>query len=187
MLKFNIFSIKNSKVFLIVKCPKLTFKWTVIGSAYKKLDCKRIISVKGSISKIVFSRKITKIASAQNHAQNDLECHKAKGTRYIWNYSLRVPNFTPFCSTIVCFPDHWGFSLSHRAQWWNWNVRKQIVNKRSKDLGALLDSCSWDDIGNFLQTCIKNSLLPTKSIEIGVNSHTLPHYACINLRSYSTP
>ncbi len=32
-------------------------------------------------------------------------------------------------------------------------------NKRSKDLGALLDSCSWDDIGNFLQTCIKNSLL----------------------------
>ncbi len=23
-------------------------------------------------------------------------------------------------------------------------------NKRSKDLGALLDSCSWDDIGNFL-------------------------------------
>ncbi len=33
------------------------------------------------------------------------------------------------------------------------------INKRSKDLGALLDSCSWDDIGNFLQTCIKNSLL----------------------------
>ncbi len=33
-------------------------------------------------------------------------------------------------------------------------------------LGALLDSCSWDDIGNFLQTCIKNSLLQTKSVEI---------------------
>ncbi len=33
------------------------------------------------------------------------------------------------------------------------------TNKRSKDLGALLDSCRWDDIGNFLQTCIKNSLL----------------------------
>ena len=60
-------------------------------------------------------------------------------------------------------------------------------NKRSKDLGALLDTCSWDDIGNFLQIYIKNSLLQTKSIEIWVNSHTVPHYACINLRSYSTP
>ncbi len=38
-------------------------------------------------------------------------------------------------------------------------------NKRPKDLGAMLDSCSWDDIGNFLQTCIKNSLLQTKSIK----------------------
>ncbi len=34
------------------------------------------------------------------------------------------------------------------------------------DLGALLDSCSWYDIGNFLQTCIENSLLQSKSIEI---------------------
>ncbi len=39
-------------------------------------------------------------------------------------------------------------------------------NKRPMDLGALLDSCIWHDIGNFLQTCIKNSLLQTKSIEI---------------------
>ncbi len=43
-------------------------------------------------------------------------------------------------------------------------IRKKLQNKRSKDLGALLDSCSWSDIGNFLQTCIKNSLLQTKSI-----------------------
>ncbi len=37
------------------------------------------------------------------------------------------------------------------------NLKK---NKRSKDLGALLDSCSWDDIGNFLQTrcCRLNQL-----------------------------
>ncbi len=55
-----------------------------------------------------------------------------------------------------------------------------IFNKRSKDLGALLDSCSWDDIGNFLQACIKNSLLQTKSTEIWVNSHTVPCYAYIN-------
>ncbi len=61
------------------------------------------------------------------------------------------------------------------------------TNKRSKDLGALLDSCSWDDIGIFLQTCIKNSLVQTKSIEIWVNSHKVPHYTCINYRSYSTP
>ncbi len=26
----------------------------------------------------------------------------------------------------------------------------KLKNKRSKDLGALLDSCSWDDVGNFL-------------------------------------
>ncbi len=61
------------------------------------------------------------------------------------------------------------------------------LNKRSKDLSVLLDSCSWDDIGNFLQTCIKNSLLQTKSVEIWENSHTVPHYACINFKSYSTP
>ncbi len=41
----------------------------------------------------------------------------------------------------------------------------QNFNKRSTDLD-LLDSCSWDNIGNFLQTCIKNSQLHTKSIEI---------------------
>ncbi len=34
------------------------------------------------------------------------------------------------------------------------------------DLGALLYNCSYYDIGNFLQTCIENSLLQTKSIEI---------------------
>ncbi len=34
------------------------------------------------------------------------------------------------------------------------------------DFGALLDICSWHDIGNFLQTCIKNSLLQTESNEI---------------------
>ncbi len=64
----------------------------------------------------------------------------------------------------------------------------KFTNKRSKDLDALLDTCSWDDIGNFLQTCIKNSLLQTKSTEIWFSSYTVvPHYACINFRSYSTP
>ncbi len=53
------------------------------------------------------------------------------------------------------------------------------------DLGALLGSCSWNGIGNFLQTCIKNSLLQTISVEIWANSHTVPHYKCINFRSYS--
>ncbi len=68
----------------------------------------------------------------------------------------------------------------------NFKTGMRKINKRSKDLGALLDSCGWGDIGNFLQTCIKNSMLQTKSIEIWVNSHTVPHYACINFRSYST-
>ncbi len=54
-------------------------------------------------------------------------------------------------------------------------------NKRSKDLGALLDSCSWDDIGNFQQTCIKNSRLQTKSIEIWVNSHTVHMYLTMHV------
>ena len=56
-----------------------------------------------------------------------------------------------------------------------------VANKMSKDLGALLDSCNWDYIGNFLQICIKNSLLQTKSIEIWINSHAVPHYVCIIL------
>ncbi len=54
-------------------------------------------------------------------------------------------------------------------------------NKRSKDLGALLDSCSWDDIGNFQQTCIKNSRLQIKSIEIWVNSHTVHMYLTMHV------
>ncbi len=71
-------------------------------------------------------------------------------------------------------------------------IYAQELNKRSKDLGALLDSCSWDDIGNFLQTCIKKSLLQTKPIEIGLNITgnvvlTLNSQACMNFRSYSTP
>ncbi len=52
-----------------------------------------------------------------------------------------------------------GFPLTQRGN-------HSILKLRSMDLSALLDSCSWYDIGNFLQTCIKNSLLPTKSIEI---------------------
>ena len=60
-------------------------------------------------------------------------------------------------------------------------------HKRSMDLGTLLASCTWYDIGNFLQTCIKNSLLQTKSLESRVYSHTVPHYARINFRPYSTP
>ena len=52
------------------------------------------------------------------------------------------------------------------AHSWKSVSLRPLLNKRSMDLGALLDSCSWYDIGNFLQTCIKNSLLQTKSIEI---------------------
>ncbi len=79
------------------------------------------------------------------------------------------------------------FLLKYKGQSFIFNKNVELLyyafetNKRSKDLGALLDSCSWNDIGNFLQTCIKNSLLQTKSFEIWVNSDTVLHYACINL------
>ncbi len=82
-----------------------------------------------------------------------------------------------YCAVYMCVQSSSSTLLTKSAE---------VTNKRSKDLGALLDSCSWDDNGNFLQTCIKNSLLQTKSNEIWVNSHTVPHYACINFRSYST-
>ncbi len=47
-------------------------------------------------------------------------------------------------------------------------------------LADLLDTCSWYENGNFLQTCIKNPLLYTKPIEIWANSHKVPHHACSN-------
>ncbi len=41
-------------------------------------------------------------------------------------------------------------------------------NKRSKDLGALLDSCSWDDIGNFLQTVSKTHCCRLNQVKSGL-------------------
>ncbi len=63
------------------------------------------------------------------------------------------------------------------------SATKKQKTRGPRRLGALLDSCSWDDIGNFQQTRIKNSLLQTKSIEIWANSHTVRHYKCITFRS----
>ncbi len=48
------------------------------------------------------------------------------------------------------FKEFYAQFLTHKG-----TGKKKSKNKRSKDIGALLDSCSWDDIGNFLQTCIK--------------------------------
>ena len=39
------------------------------------------------------------------------------------DYCLRDPNFSPFHSTIVRFPDN--LVLFHRVQWWIWNFRKK--------------------------------------------------------------
>ena len=36
-------------------------------------------------------------------------------------------------------------------------LQLQNANKRYKDLGALLDSCCWDNIGNFLQTFVSKT------------------------------
>ena len=68
-----------------------------------------------------------------------------------------------------------------------WRVHNITNNKKSMDICVLLDSCSWYDIGNFLQTCIKDihvsSLLVSKihccklnQLKSRVNSHTVPHY-----------
>ncbi len=43
------------------------------------------------------------------------------------------------------------------------------------DLGALLHSCRWCDIGNFLVS--KTQCCRLNQFEIWVNSHTVPHYA----------
>ncbi len=97
-----------------------------------------------------------------------------------WNHAEQS---TDQCRTAVAIKQFTGNSLMNICRKY-----QVIMNKRSKDLGALLDSCSWDDSGNFLQTCIKNSLLHwLKSTEIWINSPTVPHYACISSRSYSTP
>ncbi len=67
------------------------------------------------------------------------------------------------------FTGIWELNLGDKYQKWKSATNTcHLPNKRSKDLGALLGSCSWSDIANFLQTCIKNSLLQTKSIEIWV-------------------
>ncbi len=76
--------------------------------------------------------------------------------------------------------------LSDLSQWYQrnlvvWKIKHGINGKsykRSKDLGALLDSCSWDDIGNLLEACIKNSLVQTKS------GFTLRQYLSTSLYMY---
>ncbi len=120
----------------------------------------------GVLKKVVENRKCTELP------QTGLNQLTVKKYTYTLSTCHRGPNLAPF-------------RPKNKLLFWYKIVENQ--NKRSKDLGALLDSCNWDDIGNFLQTCIKNSLLQTKSIEIFVNSHRVPHYACINFKSYSTP
>ena len=56
--------------------------------------------------------------------QYDLERYNAKGTPYMSRYYPRVPNYTPFCSTIARIPDNWAFWFLHSVQWWIWNLKK---------------------------------------------------------------
>ncbi len=59
-------------------------------------------------------------------------------------------------------------------------VAQAKLTRRSKDLGHLLDTCSWYDKWQFPQIGVENSLLYTKTTEIWANSHTVPHHAFIN-------
>ncbi len=90
----------------------------------------------------------------------------------------------------------WKFlSMSSQKYSWKWcgwghfpsSYLSKITQTRGPRTLALCLTAAVRMTGNFLQTCIKKSLLQTKSIEIWVNSHIVPHYACINFRSYSTP
>ncbi len=51
-------------------------------------------------------------------------------------------------------------------------------NKRSKDLGTLLGSCSWADIDNFLQTCIKTHSCRLNQLRSGL---TLRQYLTMHV------
>ncbi len=51
------------------------------------------------------------------------------------------------------------------------------------DLGALLDSCSWYDIGNFLQTCIKTHccrLNQLKNLQLTLIQYVTMHVAILD-------
>ncbi len=93
---------------------------------------------------------------------------------YRWyTYWVRIPTAPEFLTLHLCVcPSVCEQSISKRILSINFIFGVSLLsdpgtnwlhfeNKRSKDLGALLDSCSWNDIGNFRQTCIKNSLLQT--------------------------
>ncbi len=69
--------------------------------------------------------KLPKIANVPNYPPNDIERFKIKGMPYAYYQYLRVPNFTPFWSTITRFPDNSGLGFLHRLQWWIWNFRKK--------------------------------------------------------------
>ncbi len=57
----------------------------------------------------------------------DLERYQVKRTPYMHNQYTRVPNFSPFCSTLDCFPDNWDFRCFYKVQWRIWSLRKKIV------------------------------------------------------------
>ncbi len=87
--------------------------------------------------------------------QNDLELKKAKGTLYMLKYYPRVPNFTPFCSTIARFPDNWGFWFLHRLQWWIWYFRKRFVKNQKLKISKIANVVLWGPLGGNFRTNLK--------------------------------
>ena len=50
-----------------------------------------------------------------------------KGQMYPIYVVPRVPNVTPFCSTISRFPNNWGFWLLHRLLCWIWKFGEKTL------------------------------------------------------------
>ncbi len=101
--------------------PRMTF----ISAQVSKVPCVHwILTPKAQIS-ICFALRpgIFKIQACRKSEwtqwpQNDLNHWSVKSTLCTLNTHPQGPNFTPFRSTVTCFPDNWGFWFSHRVQWW---------------------------------------------------------------------
>ncbi len=148
--------------------PWMCLTWWGCGKFYNRCN---VISVlvkrhsQGCITKIIYQYTAYRSGyiSASHWSKNKVLTnpslktdHPSKGAcTCIWN------NYHPKGCHNIYSPCH--------------NLSQQTWGKFKTRGPRTLVLAPW----TFLQTCIKNSLLQTKSIEIWVNSHTVPHYACI--------
>ena len=65
-----------------------------------------LIAAQKVYSYLLLGPKLRKTASALKDAKMTLNAKRSKVPIYMLNDYPRVPNFTPFCSTIARFPDN---------------------------------------------------------------------------------